>query len=409
MKTRPIFCCALIVGVTGALLAQYYPPYIPRAPQPAPASAGVLRTPEQIDELLSPIALYPDPLVGVMLPAATDWPELQAADQFLETYPGASPDAQAWDDSVKALAHYPQVIGWMDDNLPWTQQLGAAFVDQPADVMNSIQRLRANARASGLLVSTPEQQVIVQGNYISIVPAQQNVVYVPTYDPQILYVQHGSRYPRSAITFGVGLTIGPWMAYDFDWNRHSLWIERGRWDRTRGDARFARAPVVVNRAPRQEWRPRTEVVARVREMPQRTAPVVRPPTFDGRRYSQSVSPVVAPPVPRREPPLTPTGRMTPPPRVETPVPRQAPAAPPSAPVVREPERRFEQRTVVNPPPPPNQHQIIVRPPGNAPVPPPQAKAPAQPERRREDGDRRDGDRRDDRRDDRNDERDRDRR
>ncbi|MBC8010725.1 MAG: DUF3300 domain-containing protein, partial [Burkholderiales bacterium] len=94
-----------------------------------------LLTPSQLDELLAPIALYPDPLVAIILPAATFPTDVVMAARYLKA--GGDPegiDDQSWDDSVKALARYPDVVKWMDENLAWTQQVGAAFVVQPAAV-----------------------------------------------------------------------------------------------------------------------------------------------------------------------------------------------------------------------------------------------------------------------------------
>jgi hypothetical protein len=125
---------------------------------------------------------------------------------------------------VKSLSHYPSVLTWMDENLSWTKQLGEVFAAQPADVMNAIQRLRARARASGALMDTPQQQIIAQPDVIRIVPAQPDVIYVPQYDPQIVFIDRPMYYAQPAIFFGVGCGVGPWLAYDFDWSRRSLWI-----------------------------------------------------------------------------------------------------------------------------------------------------------------------------------------
>ena len=91
---------------------------------------------------------------------------------------------QPWDDSVESLVRYPDVLKWMDQNLEWTTAVGEAFLDQPADVMNSIQGLRAEALAAGNLTDTPQQQVVQEETGVRIVPAQPDVTYVPQYDPE---------------------------------------------------------------------------------------------------------------------------------------------------------------------------------------------------------------------------------
>ena len=108
----------------------------------------------------------------------------------------------------------------MDDNLNWTTELGQAFLNQPQDVMDSIQRLRQSAFNVGNLQSTPQQQVINDGAYIEIVPADPQVIYVPVYQPDQVYYQ--TCYGTPFITFGVGFTVGAWLNCDFDWGHHNI-------------------------------------------------------------------------------------------------------------------------------------------------------------------------------------------
>jgi hypothetical protein len=108
----------------------------------------------------------------------------------------------------------------MDQNLDWTTELGQAFLNQQQDVMNAIQLLRQSAYNLGNLQSTPQEQVINDGGYIEIVPADPQVVYVPAYQPDQVYYVAGGGVPF--ITFGVGCAIGPWFAWDFDWGHHDL-------------------------------------------------------------------------------------------------------------------------------------------------------------------------------------------
>ena len=192
------------------------------------ATAGPQLADPQLDQLLGPIALYPDALVALILPAATAPTEIVLAARYLNTNGDpAQIDAQPWSDSVKALARYPEVVKWMDENIAWTKQIGDAFLAQPADLMNSVQRLRVRARATGALVSTPQQQVVVDGDTIEIVPGQPDVIYVPRYDPDVVYVvqQPGYYYPYgSYLTFGVGFPVGLWLNYDFDWRHRTIWV-----------------------------------------------------------------------------------------------------------------------------------------------------------------------------------------
>jgi len=184
-------------------------------------------SPEELESLLAPVALHPDALIALVLPAATNPTEIVLAARRLAVKADpASFEAEPWDDSVKALARYPDMLTWMDENLDWTRQVGAAFLDQPADVMNAVQRLRAQARAAGTLADTPQQQVVVVEEHIRIVPARPDVIYVPRYDPAIVYVSRPYYYPRpvSFFSFSVGYAVGSWLAYDFDWPRRTFWI-----------------------------------------------------------------------------------------------------------------------------------------------------------------------------------------
>ena len=178
----------------------------------------------ELDELLAPIALYPDPLLAQVVPAATFIDQLETAQQVL----GGSTDDnkidnQNWDVSVKSVAHYPQVLQMMVEKRDWTIALGQAYVNQSTDVGKSIQRLRAQAKAAGTLVTTQQQEVIVSGQVIKIVPAQPQVIYVPQYNPEVVYVEQksgpstGTVIAAAAISFGAGLAIGAWLNNDWDW------------------------------------------------------------------------------------------------------------------------------------------------------------------------------------------------
>lgn len=184
-------------------------------------------TVEELSQLLAPIALYPDALIGLILPASTVPSDIVLAARYLKA--GGSPttvESQAWDDSVKALARYPEVLAWLDENLEWTSSVGEAFVEQPTEVMVAIQMLRKQAKAAGNLADTPQQNVIAEEDVIRIIPADPEVIYVPQYDPQVVYIQSYTTVP--VLTFGPGFAVGSWLCYDFDWRRRCFY--RGNWN-----------------------------------------------------------------------------------------------------------------------------------------------------------------------------------
>jgi hypothetical protein len=192
-----------------------------------PAGGGLSE--EQMDNLLAPIALYPDPLLAQLLPASTFVDQIDQAARWLRSHNNnsAGVDDEQWDVTVKSVAHYPQVVYTMSDKLDWTTALGQAYVNQSTDVLMSVQRLRARAKSTGHLASTPQQLVIVEQEVIKIVPAQPQIIYVPTYNPQVVYVQSGPStgtvVAATAITFGVGLAIGAWLNNDTNWHTHTVY------------------------------------------------------------------------------------------------------------------------------------------------------------------------------------------
>ena len=212
-----------------------------QAPPPEPPQVAVEGTPqklgpEALNELLAPIALYPDALIALILPASTVPADLVLAARYIASNgdPALIAD-QPWDDSVKSLVRYPDVLKWMDQNLVWTTALGDAFVDQPADVMNSIQALRAEAIAAGNLTDTQQQRVVREKSCVRIVPAEPEVIYVPQYDPEVVYVQPYSEDVGPLLTFSAGFAVGSWLNYDCDWDRRGIYVGQWRpgWKRDR--------------------------------------------------------------------------------------------------------------------------------------------------------------------------------
>jgi hypothetical protein len=228
-----LLVAALLVGAgvnrsTYADDANAAPPVTP----PSDTSAQPLLTADELDDLLSPIALYPDPLLAQIFPAAAAPDDIAAAAAWLKA--GNNPDQiddQPWDPSVAAVARYPDVLNMMADYGDWTLELGEAFSDQQADVFASVQRLRAKAQSAGTLVSTPQQNVVVDQQVIQIIPADPEIIYVPVYDPQIVYVQPPPGVV--VITFGRGYPVGAWLTNDFNW-RGGYVVVGGGWRYWRG-------------------------------------------------------------------------------------------------------------------------------------------------------------------------------
>ena len=216
-RVKLLFKLAVLMGVfTGTALSVRA-----QGAVPPPMAAYQPMTAAQLDQLLGPIALYPDPLIAQILPASTLPTQIVLADRYVTG--GGDPNQigqQPWDPSVQALARYPSVLKWMDDNLSWTTDLGQAFINQQQDVMTSIQRLRTAASKLGNLQSTPQQQVIADGGDIEIVPADPQVIYVPVYQPDQVY--YDAAYGSPFITFGVGWPFGLWMDYDCNWGAGNL-------------------------------------------------------------------------------------------------------------------------------------------------------------------------------------------
>jgi hypothetical protein len=200
----------------------YGQPQVVQAP-PAGQPMVQLLSDGQLGDLTASVALYPDPLLAQMLPAATYVEELAFADMWLAQHPGANDDMIAQlpvAPSVQTMMHYPSVLSLMADHLDWSQALGLAFTYQQADVMQAVQRWRLQAVTVGTLVTTPQQQVIAQGNTILIMPPPQTqVIYVPVYDPAVVYVRP-LRPRRDVITFSAGGLSLQWALNDLDWHDH---------------------------------------------------------------------------------------------------------------------------------------------------------------------------------------------
>lgn len=196
---------------------------------------------EELNQILAPIALYSDDLIAQILMASTYPLEVVEAERWVKANPSlkgsqltTALEKQNWDPSVKSLVNFPQVLAMMNDKLDWTQKMGDAFLAQQKDVMNTVQSLRAKAKAQGNLKTTREQKVVVEGQVIVIQPADPQVIYVPTYNPTVVYgawpypaYPPYSYYPpgytagAAMFTFAAGVAVGAAWGYAWgncNWN-----------------------------------------------------------------------------------------------------------------------------------------------------------------------------------------------
>lgn len=204
-SARSVIAASLISTMlslsTGPLNAQQVPNSLPQTFQLSFA---------ELDQLVAPIALYPDALVAQVLAAATCAPQIAEAEGFVQLNDDLAPqelarlaDTQPWDPSVKALTAFPSVLSNLDHNMQWTTRLGDAYYNQPQDVMSAVQAMRQRAYAAGTLQSTPQETVTItagyQPGYIVIQPVNPAVVSVPVYNPWLVYGAPVPVYPAYAV------------------------------------------------------------------------------------------------------------------------------------------------------------------------------------------------------------------
>ena len=282
MGRSRLLACTLVVlvGLTpaapGLAVAQAPPAPPAGAPPPAPPAGAAPAGPsakaftaEQLEQLAAPIALHPDPLVAQVLMAATYPLEVVEAARFAKENAKVQGDQlnealkdKTWDDSVKSLVYFPQVLAMMDQKIDWTQQLGDAFLGQQKDLLNAIQKLRARAQSSGNLKSSSEQKVTVEpapaaatqpaassptvvvqqpAQIIKIEPTNPEVVYVPSYNPTVVYgawpypayppyypYPPGYGWGAAAVSFGVGMAVGAAVWGNCNWGGGDVDIDVNR-------------------------------------------------------------------------------------------------------------------------------------------------------------------------------------
>lgn len=231
----------------------------PAQTQPASPSGELLRS-QELDQLVAPIALYPDALLANVLMASTYPLEVIEASRWADANKGlkgealkSAVDKQAWDDSVKQLTATPTVLTMMSGKLPWLQKLGDAVLAQQPDVMDAVQRLRTKAQANNKLQSTREQKVSVRTEsnrqVVVIEPTDPNTIYVPYYDPGVVFgawpypeypPYYFTPYPgwvaggviASGLAFGAGVAVGIWGANHgwwgggFNWGNNNINVNR---------------------------------------------------------------------------------------------------------------------------------------------------------------------------------------
>ena len=228
-RTRRLIRTYVAVACTAALLPGTFFTTTPAAaqePQAAASEGAVSIPPDQLDSLVSPVALYPDPLLAQVLAASTYPLELLQLHQWLQKNPGLKDKAlidavskQPWDPSIQAMAGLPDLVKRLANDIQWTTDLGNAFLAQQNDVMDAVQRMRQKAQEKGTLTSTPQQtvqtQVVEREQVIVIEQSDPEVIYVPEYDPVWAYGAPIYPYPPIyyptgglALGFGVGVAVG---------------------------------------------------------------------------------------------------------------------------------------------------------------------------------------------------------
>ena len=213
---KPTLTRVMSVLCSALLAAQPYIYGQQPTPSAPPAQGAGLLSPQQLDSLVAPIALFPDPILSQVLVASTYPMEIVQAQRWVSQNPGlkgqqltAAAAKQPWDASVQALVAMPDLLNRLNQDIGWTSDLGNAFLAQQQDVMAAIQRMRQKAEASGALKSTPQQTVTTATeagqNFIEIQPANPEYVYLPVYDPNAVWGPPA--YPYPSVYYGTGTAI----------------------------------------------------------------------------------------------------------------------------------------------------------------------------------------------------------
>jgi hypothetical protein len=240
------FASALSARAQAPLPPLQPPPVAPSAALPVPQAPPVYPAAE-LDRIVSPIALYPDPLLAQVLAAATYADQIPDAARWADEHHSLTgpamtaaidADRLTWEPSVQALLPFPSVLDMMASAMPWTQELGNAFLAQRPDVMDAVQRMRHEAVNFGYLKSNA-QVVVNTGPYVQILPVNPAFVVVPYYNPAVVFVApHPGFHVSAAISFGYGVSLGAvwapwgWGATHFEWATHGVIVANAPWRRT---------------------------------------------------------------------------------------------------------------------------------------------------------------------------------
>jgi hypothetical protein len=272
---RRAFCPLLLAAFA---LTVFSPFTFGQAPPPPPPNYP----PQELDRLVSRIALYPDSLLSQILAAATFPDQIPDAAQWADQHHYLTGDALAnaimqdqlpWDPSVQALLPFPSVLEMMSADMSWTTELGNAFLAQQPDVMDAVQRERKKAYDYGYLRTNP-QVTVSAGPYIEIVPVNPAFIVVPYYNPVVVFAPPAPGIVvGAAIGFRFGITIGAafapwgWGSTHFVWGQHAVFINNARWNRTWVNrasyvhpyaAVHRYAPAAPRPAERHQLQPRSE-------------------------------------------------------------------------------------------------------------------------------------------------------
>src|SRR5215469_11953788 len=246
-KTRvpAVVCAVLLIAPPPYTFAQQ------QQPIKQPAASGIL-SPDQLDSLVAPLALYPDPILSQVLVASTYPLQIVQAGQWLAQHSSLTGKAladaaakQPWDASVQELVMIPDVLKRLSQNVTWTNDLGNAVLAQQDGVMQAIQRMRQRAQQSGALQSTPQQTVATTTSngqtYITIEPASPQVVYIPQYNPEVVWGAPAYAYPYPAMYYPPGLGLISWGA---GFALGAIW--GGSWNNWGWNARWGNNNIFVN-------------------------------------------------------------------------------------------------------------------------------------------------------------------
>jgi hypothetical protein len=262
-RVKPALLFLLLVALFAIeVVAQSQPQYTPPPPPPPPGNESAEPAPpppplpsaSDLDRIVGRIALYPDPLLAHVLTASTYWDQIPEAARWADEHSylrgndlanAIREDNLNWDPSILALLPLPSVLDMMAQDPAWTQQLGQAVLADRGAVMDAVQGMRRQAYQYGYLRSSPYDRVVDSGGYVEIVPVNPAYIYVPAYDPLIVFgPPRPGFFITGAIRFGPAIVIGPaftpwgWVHPYFDWHSHSIFFDRTPWNRVWGNRGF---------------------------------------------------------------------------------------------------------------------------------------------------------------------------